>query len=111
MKDVRRILEVKYGIEVGELDSNGYGRSLLHDPVDCYICHSPNIARHETMYGYADRQKSKALGLWVALCPEHHDQAHKDNETRIGLKEISQYELDKEYGEGTFFRVYGRNYL
>ena len=57
----------EYGVK---LDSNGYAPSIVQYDVDaCYICYGcrEKLDRHE-IYGGANRQKSKRLGLWVTLC-------------------------------------------
>ena len=112
MKDIRDMLSRRYGIEIDRLDSNGYGETIMGaEPDHCYLCGSTTYARHEVVYGTANRQKSKALGLWVTLCPKHHDQSHSDKEMRLEWCKMAQVLCDRKYGAGTFFKVFGRNYL
>lgn len=56
-----------------KLDKNGYAPSLfLHDSFRCYRCGCfGDTARHE-IYGGSRRKASKALGLWINVCPDCH---------------------------------------
>ena len=76
------------------LDRNGYAPSILQRgrrgicggedaPGHCYCCGRregrgflERLERHEP-WGAANRQKSKALGLWVTLCRECHEETHR----------------------------------
>jgi hypothetical protein len=115
MKDIRGMLSRKYGIDTGKLDRNGYGKSIMMAETDhCYFCGDANIARHEVVYGTANRGKSKALGLWITVCPHHHTLLHNpaeeaDIRRSEKLKQDAQRRLDELHGEGTFFRIYGQN--
>ncbi len=102
-------LQDKYQLE---LDRNGYGESIISEREECFICHTElNITRHELVYGTANRKKSKALGVWIWICPRCHNIAHRDKQTIDTLHKLAQQECDNWYGEGTFFEVYGVNYL
>ena len=110
-KKVQDVLAIKYGIEVGFLDENGYGESIISEREICYCCQDPNCTRHELQFGQADRKLSKALGLWVWLCPTCHSQAHRVKYMIDDFHKLAQSECDRWYGEGTFCRVFQRNYL
>ena len=62
-----------------QLDRNGYAPSIMQPAWSrcCYLCGRPaggeKMDRHEP-FGGANRQKSKALGLWVNL---HHWGCHE----------------------------------
>ena len=76
---------------------NGYAESIMvSDTGVCALCGqregycafpSPNGGEKRQMYfnkldrhepwGGANRQKSKALGLWVTLCRECHEETHR----------------------------------
>lgn len=79
--------------ESGErLDENGYAPSVVDGGIPmCYLCHSRGeLVRHEIFCG-PYRQKSKALGLWVHLCPTCHYKVHNgDHEEDRKLKSIGQ---------------------
>lgn len=105
-----------YGIKT---DRNGYGKSIMMEVPDycyCQTCENHLLVRHEVIYGTAHRKLSKLLGLWIAVCPEHHFLIHNpkekaDKEKALEIKAKAQELLDKKYGEGTFFEIFGRNYL
>lgn len=75
------------------LDCNGYAPSLLPS-TGCYLCkRSGDLVRHEVFFG-PNRAKSKALGLWVTLCPACHtlgpDAVHNNAAVNLKLKQEAQ---------------------
>ena len=112
----------EYGVK---LDSNGYAPSVLQpyilnpDAVHpygdyCFLCcKTGDLARHEVFHG-SNRQKSKALGCWVLLCPECHAKLHaKDSTIDWSLKQVAQQIAMDNYGWTVDdFRIrFGRSYL
>lgn len=99
----------EYGIP---LDKNGYAPSLMQHDQCCYICMALTAARHE-VYGGPIRQKSKRLGLWLYLCPTHHDMMHAHPRKALALKREMQRLAMAHYGWTTdrFICEIGRNYL
>ena len=100
-----------------KLDRNGYAPSILQDDYSyCYRCgHSDQkLDRHE-IYGAANRQKSKALGLWVMLCHDtcHLNGVHKDAKEALRFKKKAQRIAMKHYDWTTeeFIQIIGRNYI
>lgn len=103
-----------------ELDRNGYAPSIVQDDTDCcYICYGcrEKLDKHE-IFGGANRQKSKRLGLWVTLChSEHHifgsGAVHQNHEVGLALKQAGQMAAMERYSwtECDFIREFGRNYL
>lgn len=79
-----------------KLDSNGYAPSILHDKPTCLICGRFGVARHEVYFG-PYRDKSKQLGLWVALCPWCHQNGntavHTNRAADLRLKKWAQKRL------------------
>ena len=57
------------------------------------------------------RAKSKRYGLWVRLCRECHEAAHK-GEYAEKLKRYAQGCAQEEYGWSTetFVKLFGKNY-
>lgn len=78
----------------------------------CYFCHNTVIARHEIYHG-ANRQKSKALGLWINLCPTHHNEVHNYSDVDLSLKKQCQIVAKEAYGwtDEEFIQKIGKNYL
>ena len=68
------------------LDSNGYAPSIMPNKKDmfghpqCYCCLNGHaLVRHEVLYGQ-NRTKSKALGLWILVCPDCHRWIHGEKQ-------------------------------
>ena len=95
-----------------KLDSNGYAKPLLDTQNgECYL--SPYVgdtARHE-IYGGADRQTSKATGMWVYLSPKFHELAHTNEKTAEHLHQVGQQEFEKIHSHEEFITLFGKNYL
>lgn len=83
------------------------------DTEHCFICGRSGVQRHEPLDGLGRRRKSQTFGLWVALCPEHHAESHKDVEIQNTLRAECQKAAMREYGVTTeeFIHAFGRNYL
>lgn len=100
------------------LDSNGYAPSIIpdHSETRCFICdRGTACARHEIYHSHygANRDKAKALGLWVYLCPDCHYALHNYGDGDKTLKEIGQSETRRRYGWDAkkFRQEFGKNYL
>ena len=98
-------------------DKNGYAPSIMQtDLHKCFRCGrtTGKLDRHE-IYGNANRQKSKRLGLWVILCHQecHLDGVHAQRKIAEALKQAGQVAAMKTYGwtKEDFIREIGRNYL
>ncbi len=76
----------EYGVQ---LDRNGYAPSIL--PTEgCANCkRETDLVRHEIFHGSL-RQKSKAYGLWVTLCPACHMKLHDNAAMDRGLKKVGE---------------------
>lgn len=93
-----------------KLDSNGYSESLL--PSDgCIICGDCDCARHEIFYGTADRQTSKATGMWIDICPKHHLAAHHDADLIEQFHKMAQERFEEVHSHEEFMTLFGKNYL
>ena len=99
------------------LDRNGYAPSIMQtDLGKCFRCGrtTGKLDRHE-IYGNANRQKSKRLGLWVVLCHQdcHLNGAHAQKKIADALKQAGQVAAMKTYHwtKEDFIREIGRNYL
>lgn len=101
----------EYGVK---LDSNGYAPSIVMAYKDdaCFLCDSMgDLLRHEIFNG-ALREKSKALGCWVVVCPACHDRLHREADQRLQLKQIGQrYAMAwYDWDEQKFIEEFGKNY-
>lgn len=107
--------------EYGEkLDRNGYAPSIIPWRQDqCVICqcmtaHDSRLQRHEIFHGSLYRERSKALGLWVNLCPECHRLLHSQEPWMDkALKIVGQREAQWKYRWSVqqFREHFGKNYL
>ena len=102
--------------EVGVmLDKNGYAPSIVDPYVDfdqrCFMCNwRGDLARHE-IFNASNRQKSKAYGLWVYLCPRCHMKVHEHPDRQ--LKKSAQWDAMAHYGWtiDDFRERFGKNYV
>ena len=93
-----------------KLDSNGYSKSLLESTY-CFICgKGGDLARHE-VFGGADRQTSKAVGMWCTLCPECHSFVHEHGITEMTLMNEAQEVFEEVHSHEEFMGLYNKNYL
>lgn len=80
----------------------------------CFLCGKYNtpLDKHEVFHGTANRQKSKDLGIVVALCPACHRLVHSNRKTDAKLQEFVQkiYEAQGHSRE-EFMSVFHKNYV
>lgn len=97
------------------MQDNGYAPSIVHKRQNhCYLCgKGGDLARHEPLDGIGRRKKSKALGLWVCLCPECHELSHKERRVQDILRAECEEAAIREFDWTTqdFINEFGRNYL
>ena len=95
------------------LDRNGYAPTIMQKAERCYMCcRSDSLKRHE-IYGSSNREKSKAFGLWVWICPDcHYDLHFAHAERKMWLREQGQIRAQSHYGwtENEFRGKFGRSY-
>lgn len=94
-------------------DRNGYNKSLFStENGECFICGARReTARHEVMYGIANRPLAKYDGLWLNVCPACHRRIHERPCEHLWLKEAAQRLYEAKYGHDAWMRRYGKNYL
>ena len=100
-----------------KLDANGYAPSIVDyygtTIKRCYKCHwRGDLARHEIFNG-ANRQKSKAYGLWVLLCPRCHADLHDHPSNWKWLKVDGERQALAHYGWSVeeWIERFGKNYI
>lgn len=96
---------------------NGYKPSLFEtEDGRCYLCkyyeEDPPIdtARHEVIHG-VNRELAKHYGLWIAVCPRHHDDIHKNPEEYKWLQEAAQELWECVHPDKDFLTIFGRKYI
>lgn len=100
------------------LDKNGYAPSILTtEQGKCYLCENCTHTERHEIFGGSNRTKSKALGLWVNLCPHCHrtgeNSVHLNSQTMQLLKRIGQSNAMETYDWSTeeFRKRFGKNYI
>ena len=99
------------------LDKNGYAPSVVDyygtEMERCYNCDwKGDLVRHE-VFGGSNRQKSKAYGVWVLLCPRCHIDLHHNPEKWKWLNVTAQRNAMAHYGWtiDDFRERFGKNYV
>lgn len=104
------------------------GESIIPANINnmCHYCgRYVQVPHKHHVFGGANRKISDRYGLWVWLCPEHHNMGnhcvHKDKEMMAHYHEIGQkafedwyiekFGADSEKARAEFMRLFGRNYL
>lgn len=100
------------------LDKNGYAPSILTtEQGKCYLCENYTHTERHEIFGGSNRTKSKALGLWVCLCPACHRTGayavHQNKFVAEKLHQQGQLVAMHNYGWSVdeFRRRFGKNYL
>ena len=79
------------------------------------MCHTTGDLHRHHVFGAANRKWSEKYGLWVYLCPKHHNMSdagvHFNKAIDNQLKQIAQREFEDTYGHDKFMKVFGRSYL
>lgn len=68
--------------------------SIIKSSKTCYYCGSEaGLQRHHAIKGTANRKLAEESGLWIWICPYHHDMIHgKDgHEMDMALKQAAEY--------------------
>lgn len=103
--------------------SKKHGVSILQkkDGV-CYLCEKlhKSCRQHACLhkhhiFGGARRQISEAAGLFVYLCPEHHETGpeavHREYAMMRMLQEDAQREYEKSHTRAEWMALIGKNYI
>lgn len=81
----------------------------------CYICGRVGVVQEHHIFGGPLRRLADQEGLTIDLCPDHHlfseHAAHTDKDVAQMLHELGQEAYEECYGEGSFLKRFGRNYL
>lgn len=81
----------------------------------CYMCHKPDGLHKHHVFGAANRKWSEKYGLWIWLCPTHHNMSdqgiHFNKALDLEVKQIAQREFEDTYSREDFMRIFGKNYL
>lgn len=94
--------------------------SIISNEKRCFICGFPYVHKHH-IYGGARRVMSEEFGLWVYLCPRHHNQygSHvavhggfpdgKDIDRKLRI--LGQKKFEETHTRAEWHRYFGTSYL
>ena len=92
----------------------------------CHYCgRYVEIPHKHHIFGGANRKLSEQYGLWVYLCPEHHNMSnhsvHRDRKIMEKYHTLGQKAFEKKFmhdkmasedeARTEFMRIFGRSYL
>lgn len=91
-------------------------KSIISNERCCYLCgQTVYLHRHHVLYGRGRRHLSEKYGLWVYLCPFHHNMSkwgvHNNKEADDLLKRVAQTCFERSHSREEFMQIFGRNYL
>ena len=110
-KKMVQVLSGRKGVEM---------KSIISNERECFVCGKKEwvepLHKHHILGSY-NRKRSDRDGLWVYLCPEHHNMSsmgvHFNRPFEITLKKLAQtiWERENEGGRDEFIKRYGKSYL
>lgn len=91
-------------------------KSIVQREKECWVCGSTGaLHRHHIYPGIGRREMSEHFGLWVWLCPYHHNMStqgvHSDKSLDLKLKRWGQRKFEETHTRAEWHRYFGRSYL
>ena len=92
-------------------------KSIISNDHECWVCGDTRDLHRHHIYGGACRNLSETHGLWIYLCPKHHNMSnegiHFDRRLDLFVKEHAQRRWEERYGKthDDFRAIFGRSYL
>lgn len=103
-------------------------KNIIQDKKECYLCRmkadeldyygalpSTGLHRHHIIFGSGNRRLSEMYGLWVYLCPDHHefgpDAVHSCRATRELLSKAAQEAFEETYSHDEWMSAFGKNWI
>lgn len=92
-------------------------KSIISNEKSCFICGDPNVVKHHSFHGTANRQISESQGCWIYLCPEHHNMSnegvHFNHPFDVMLKKYTQMIWEEKNGKSRedFIKTFGKSHL
>ena len=91
-------------------------KSIVQRDKECGVCGSTGaLHRHHIYPGLGRREMSEHFGLWVWLCPYHHNMStqgvHSDKSLDLKLKRWGQRKFEETHTRAEWHRYFGRSYL
>lgn len=85
--------------------------SLISNEKECYLCGNPTVHKHHIYKGVKCRKIADEQGLWVYLCPKHHEQVHSDRDLDVALMRFGQQLFEKTHTREEFRKLFIKSYL
>jgi len=90
-------------------------KSILQNSKRCYVCGSTMVHKHHVFNG-ANRTKSEKEGLYIYLCPFHHNTGgqeciHENQVFDLSVKQFAQKKYEELNGHDKFMYLFRKNYL
>jgi len=90
-------------------------KSILQDEKECFICGKPYGLHKHHIFGGPNRKHSENNGLWIWLCPPHHNMSdfgiHFDKELDLKVKKMAQEKFEENNDRSDFIEIFGRSWL
>lgn len=97
-------------------------KSIISNERECFVCHDTRVLHKHHIYpGLGRREMSEHFGLWVYLCPRHHNYPGSPVAVHGGyvdgkaidrrLKELGQKKFEETHTRAEWHRYFGRSYL
>ena len=87
-------------------------KSIMQSKCECYLCGiTRTLNRHHVINGVGNRDNSERYGLWVYLCPKHHEMVHTDQKLDVELKRYAQRAFEETYPDEDWMKIFHKNYL
>ena len=95
--------------------------SVISNEKRCFVCGFHYVHKHHIYPGIGRREMSEHLGLWVYLCPRHHNQAGSSVAVHGGfpdgkeidrkLRILGQQKFEETHTREEWHRYFGKSYL
>lgn len=103
-------------------------RSIMQKTKECYLCRkaaaecgyfgelsSKGLHRHHVIFGRGYRSLSEKYGLWVYLCPMHHNEGwesvHKNKRINVDLRREAEKLFLQDHTITEWMEIFTKNYL
>lgn len=81
----------------------------------CFVCGRICQTHKHHIFGGANRRLSEEDGLYIYLCPQHHNMGnwcvHNDIRMNRWIQQEGQMAYESTHSREDFMRRYGRNYI
>ena len=90
-------------------------KSIISNVKECVRCGAVSDLHKHHIYGGSRRNTSEKHGLWIYLCPAHHNMSdegiHFNAKFERKAKEVCQKVFEAKHTHAEFMVLIGRNYI